>query len=263
MVVREQRGGYLCIPQSQHAAISGQLARAWGNEEFPAPKPWPELCLAAERHDDGMDDFDAEPELDPETGLPRGFMRMPLDLWLGCWRRGPGPVAEDSPYAGLLVSMHGVHLLGYRRLSEEDAQGKEEAERFRDEQAELAEELVAESAGDPELEQFLDRRALERNRELIALWDAISLAICMPRLPERFEGVQAFEETVSLELEEVGVKGSGELLISVDPWPFDGSEVPLACQGRQLDGTYEDEATMRAALAVAEPETLAATLLPA
>ena len=64
------------------------------------PRPWEYVTEAAARHDDGMDDYDAEPELDPETGLPRSFMRMPLDLWLESWRQGPSIVAEDSPYAG-------------------------------------------------------------------------------------------------------------------------------------------------------------------
>ena len=90
------------------------MAAAWGNETFPAPEPRAEVLEAATRHDDGMDDFDAEPEFHPETGLPRDFMRMPLPVWLECWRRGPGLVAEDSPYAGILVSLHGTGLLGYR-----------------------------------------------------------------------------------------------------------------------------------------------------
>ncbi len=263
MVIREQEGGYLCIPQSQHAGISGQLARAWGNEEFGLPEPHPELCLAASRHDDGMDDFDAQPDLDPETGLPRDFMHMPLDRWLECWRRGPALVAEDSPYAGLLVCLHGVHLLGYRRIADDDAGGRAAAEDFAADQDELADELIAECAPDHGLEQFLDRRVIEENRRLLALWDAMSLAVCMPRLPERFEDVATLEDTTSVEFAEVGVQGSGEILISVDPWPFHEPEVPLMATGRMLSRPFDDQESMQAALVAAEPQTLAATLVRA
>ena len=97
MVVRDDSDspGVLCIPQSEHARISGQIARAWGNARFGELEPREQVCLAAARHDDGMDRFDADPELDPATGLPLGFMRMPLEAWLECWT--PRAVAGRRP----------------------------------------------------------------------------------------------------------------------------------------------------------------------
>lgn len=264
MVVRDQSEGFLCIPQSQHAAISGQIARAWGNESFPAPEPWSEVCLAAERHDDGMDDFDRAPELDPESGLPRDFMRMPLETWLDCWRRGPTLVAAESPYAGILVSMHGTGLLGYRRIAPEDEEGRRLADAYREEQERLREGWIESCREDPELGPHLSAAALERNRRLLALWDVLSLAICMPRLPERFEDVPAGEGAgPALELEEVGMTGTGPVMVSVDPWPFAETEVPLAASGRLLSARFEGGEEMREGLAAAAQQTLEATLVPA
>lgn len=220
--------------------------------------------MAAERHDDGMDDFDRRPELDPDTGLPRSFMRMPLDLWLECWRRGPSLVAADSPYAGVLVSLHGTGLLGYRRIPKRQVAQRRLADEYRSEQERLRGEWIERCRDDPEASTHLDEASLERNRLLIALWDAMSLAVCMPRLPDRFESVPGTDgDQVTLEMEEAGEVGIGEILISVDPWPFSASEVPLAAAGHPLAERFDDEERMRDALAAEEPQTLSATLVRA
>ena len=62
MVLREDGDGVLCIGQPAHAWVSGQLARAWGNERFGAFAPREEVCLAAAQHDLGMAAWDAEHE---------------------------------------------------------------------------------------------------------------------------------------------------------------------------------------------------------
>lgn len=254
--------GYLCIPQCQHAAISGQIARAWGNEAFPAPRPREQVCLAAERHDDGMVGFDEEPDLDPDTGLPRSFMRMPLDSWLRCWERGPQLVAEDSAYAGLLVSLHGEHLLGYRKLERESAADRERVETWLAAQSELRGRLLAELREDELLAADCNEQAIERARKLLEIWDAMSLAICMPRLPESFAEVPCEASGREIRMREVGLPG-GRVMIEVDPWPFSGGEVPLAASGRRLQGGYEDREAMLEALAETEPATLSVTLVSA
>lgn len=261
MIVREHPDGRLCLPQSQHAAISGQMARAWGNGSFREPSPRTEVCLAAERHDDGMDPHDEAPERDPGTGFPRDFMRMPLGSWLDCWERGPAAVAADSPYAGILVSLHGVHLLGYRRLEQESPELRERARVFEADQEELRGRLRESAVDDPECAPHLDAASLERNRALIALWDALSLAVCMPRIPDTFEAVRGDGERVELEVREVGEPGIGETLVEVDPWPFSVPEVPLAAAGRLLREPFGDEAEMREALEASKPLMLTLTLL--
>ena len=264
MVIREsQRGdepGYLCIPQQQHAALSGQIARAWGNEAFPAPAPRAEICLAAERHDDGMESFDADPERDPDTDLPRSFMRMPLGTWLDCWSEGPRRVGEDSPYAGILVSMHGEHLLGYRRLEEEPDEAREAAQRWREQQAELRRELAGRAAEDSRLAEALENETLERGRRLVSIWDAMSLALCMPRLPESFEGVPCDGGDREMAMRETGMPG-GPLMVIVEPWPFSGSQVPLAATGRRLPGPVPEDEDLGEALRSAPLEQLSVTLV--
>jgi hypothetical protein len=265
VVVREESGraGALCIPQAQHAAISGQIARAWGNERFAAPEPREQVCLAAARHDDGMEGFDADPLADPETGLPLSFMRMPLDAWLQCWRMGPSLVAADSPYAGALVSLHGDHLLGYRRLDPEDEQGRRAIAAYRSEQRRLRSEWLA--AAEAELGSdaggLCEPAAIERNRKLIEIWDAMSLAVSMPRLPDSFDGVPASGSSPAIEMRALS-EGPGEGPGVVDPWPFGVAELGLEAEGRRLRGPFADREQLRAALAEAQPATLSVKLVP-
>lgn len=263
MVIRERDEGWFCIPQSQHAELSGQLARAWGNDRFPSPQPLEAVCVAAARHDDGMIEFDADPELDENTGLPRDFMRMPLDLWISCWRRGPSMVAAASPYAGLLVCLHGLHLLGYRRLDPGDTHGAEAIERFRSDQHELIadfrERAGSEEGVDP---TGLEPEAVESNRALIALWDAISLALCMPRLPDSFEAAGSSNEPFTLSFAAAAGSGPGPVTVEVDPWPFASAEVSLTAAGRMLRRRHDDRESLRAELGSATVEVLEFRLAP-
>ncbi len=69
MLHREDETRLILIGQPAHSWVSGQLARAWGNERFGRFEPWEEVCLAAEQHDIGMAAWDAAPELNEGQGF--------------------------------------------------------------------------------------------------------------------------------------------------------------------------------------------------
>ena len=117
MLLRRDDRGVMAIGQPSHAWISGQLARAWGNETFGPVAPWEEVCLAAEQHDIGMAAWDLHPTFNPESGLPYGFTEMPLAEHLECWRTGPPRLVRQSRLAALLCSLHGTRLYAMRDLS--------------------------------------------------------------------------------------------------------------------------------------------------
>jgi hypothetical protein len=260
MIVSPREQGALCIPQSQHAAICGQMAAAWGNEQFTIDGPWTEVCLAAACHDDGMDDFDAAPELDAETGLPRDFMRMPLEPWLECWHRGPELAAARGPYVGLLVSMHGTHLLGYRRF-DNDPDGRAAADAYLAEQRAFRERLLADLDNDVAYADHAKPFALDRNRKLLAAWDAMSLAICVPRLPQQIEKVPVAGGEAVVTMRDT--ESEGEPVVSIDPWPLSAPSLAVNATGRRLDRTFESGPEMREALAAAEQRDLRLTFVPA
>jgi uncharacterized protein DUF3891 len=223
MLLRPDGDDVICIGQPAHAWLSGQMARVWK----PRPEPYEEVCLAATQHDAGMADWDAAPELNPETGLPQSFMEMALDTHLRLWSHAPQRVLPQSRYAALLVSMHGTALYEMRDLRRMSAGDAAKVRAYLDDQRELRQRLA----------QDLDREQLERNQQLLWKWDFLSLALCL-----RWDGRS--------------VGGTSYTGTTFDPWPFRDESVTLRTEGRRLAGRFDDEGSMRAALEAAPWVTL-------
>jgi Protein of unknown function (DUF3891) len=242
MLLRDDGDAVIAIGQASHAWVSGQLARAWGNERFGPVEPWEEVCLGAEQHDVGMVEWDLEPTLNAETGRPHSFMEMPLASHLALWRSAPARLLPQSRYAALLVSMHGTALYERRdldRMPAADAaavRGHLAAERER--QAALVTSLGADAA------------EVSRNQRLVWTWDFLSLALCLGWAPTSVDRVPTAADPVTLALGEA----------TLDPWPFAADRVRVRCEGRRLAGRFEDEGEMRAALAAAPWRTLSCDL---
>jgi hypothetical protein len=259
MLVREQGDGVLVIGQPSHAWISGQLARAWGNQRFGQVEPREEVCLAAEQHDVGWDARDLEPLLDPQRGRPRSFMEMPLDTHLGLFTDGPRRMVSQSRYAALLVSLHGWRLYERRDL---DRAAPPEAARIRsflEQQRAFQAELLASLRADPATAPVANEQLVERNSRLIWTWDYLSLALCLNWRPATAQGCPTAADPVDLELSAGSSPGEARL----DPWPFTEPSLTVHCEGRRLAGQFADEASLRAALEGAEWETLQFRLKPA
>ena len=238
--------GDVVIGQPAHAWVSGQLARAWGNAAFPAPVPRDAVCLAADQHDVGWSDADLAPLLDAESGRPRPFTAVPRPYHLRVWGGAAARLLAQSRYAALLVSLHGTGL--YERLTmPADPEVAAAVTAYLEGQRALQAEL---SAG-------LDPAEVERNRALLRCWDSFSLALCLPRLPWRLEGVPAADGEAAIVLDGDGAE------VTVDPWPFAAERVVVACEGRRLPGAFADEADLHAALAAAPWEPLRWELTPA
>jgi Protein of unknown function (DUF3891) len=221
MLIRpEPDGSYLAIGQASHAWVSGQLARAWGNDEFGGVEPWEEVCLGAEQHDIGWAEWDLDPKIDPDTGRPHTFISLPLPEKLELWSRAARKMISQSRYAALLVSMHGTALYEAFPPAEPDEQAL--VQRFLDEQRALQQQL---SGG-------LDPAEVRRNQKLIFAWDYISLALCLDWAPANVKDVPAADDApVTLALTETG---------ELDPWPFRDDSIHLKLDARRWQGSFED-----------------------
>jgi Protein of unknown function (DUF3891) len=216
MLLRPDGDAVIAIGQPAHAWLSGQLARAWAG----LIEPWEEVCLAAEQHDVGMAAWDRAPKLNPKTGLPRSFMELELDDHLEIWWRAAPLALQQSRYAALLVSMHGTALYERRNLDDERVRG------FLDGQAELQARLLETLRADPHTAPFATDEVVRRNQQLVWRWDSLSLGLLL------------------------------DWTLELDPWPFRDDRVSLRCEGRRLEGRFDDEEEMRSALAAAPWVTL-------
>jgi len=72
MIIQTAPAGkpHLAIMMHEHTALSGQFARAFGNDRFEAPRPDDLLFYVVSHHDEGWAEFDRDPVTDENTGLP-------------------------------------------------------------------------------------------------------------------------------------------------------------------------------------------------
>jgi Protein of unknown function (DUF3891) len=250
VLLREDEGGWIAIGQPSHAWISAQLARAWGNDEFGAVDSPDEVCLAAAQHDVGWATRDLDPIFNPETGLPRSFMEMPLGIHLGIFTDGPRSIVSQSRYAALLVSMHGSRLYARRDLDRLSAEDRDAVRAFLADQRAFQQELIGALDVDP--------AEAERNSLLIWTWDYVSLAVCLDWAPATARGCPTAAGTVDLQI----TPGPEPGIVRLEPWPFDASSLTVHCEGRRLRQRYEDEESMRADFTTRPWETLEFRLMP-
>ena len=243
MVLRRDRDAVIAIGQPAHAWLSGQLARAWGNERFGAVEPWEEVCLGAEQHDVGMAAWDELPALNPQTGLPRSFMELEFETHLAIWSAAAPLVAPQSRYAALLVSLHGTSLYERRDTARLERRDADRVRAFLDGQRELQDGLLATLRADPRTAAAATEGAVRRNRRLVWTWDSLSLGLLLDWAPYELEAVPTADGET-----DVAVRAASSGAMTLDPWPFGRDRLSLRCEGRRLVGSFEEEAAMHAAL---------------
>ncbi len=253
MLLRDDPNGPIVITQPAHAWMAGQLAAAWGNDTFGEVSPRDEVRLAAAQHDIGWLAWEQAPTLNRRTGRPYTFLELPTGDHVRIWSTAAPAMLVESRYAALLVSLHFTGLYA-RHNYERDTPAE----------ARAARELVArQTAFEAHMTDALRREPryaaattpemIARNRRLVAVWDALSLALCMGlRAARTFERVPTADGETTLTL--TPARGNGG--ITVAPWPFAAREVTLAVEGRRLGDTFDDEEAMRDALGRASWVTL-------
>ena len=253
MLIRPEGDQFVAIGQASHAWLSGQLARAWGNERFEAPEPWEEVCLAAEQHDVGMACWDLAPKLHPHAKRPQGFTEMALEDHLRLWSAAPAKLLTQSRYAALLVSLHGSALYERRDLGPmppvEAGAVRGYLARERAFQARLIELLGA------------DRSRVRRNQRLLFAWDGLSLALCLGWRAHVAEEVPTAGDAATEVCLQPATREPGERFV-VDPWPFAAGEVGVRCEGRRIAARHETARELHTALEEAPPLVLSFTLAP-
>lgn len=256
MIRRRQGNDILLIRQTDHASISGALAKHLGNAMFTPPSPFSSVVEAISAHDAGWPLHDDRPTLN-DQGLPRHVFEMPLSTALEIWTESSRRVAAADPYVGLLVSLHQLGLSS-------NAEPKPSAEpsrhtprelfdlnRFQHGQVELQEQLRRQLGmrTDLPLDHGLapvgrspEEDLLRCNHQLLQLFDRISLNLC-------------FNEVRIAQVDHVCPRpGRGGICVHVhknaddsfrlDPWPFDRDEIALAVPAKRLCGSAfasEDE----------------------
>ena len=228
MIVRDRGDSWQVVLQPDHAHLSAQFARAWGNEDgFAAPTPLESVVVASARHDDGWAVWERAPALDRDGRAPRNFLDVEVPSHLAFYRAMIAAVLDHDPYAGLLVSMHGAGIYRGRydtqpslKLTFAD-EVRDQVEAFVAEQEELHARLVAQLG--------IDEEERWTNYRLLQVYDRLSLYFCQRDVetgePEKLEPVPRdyANGAVALSIEPVA-----PWRVRLDPYPF--AEEPASFQ---------------------------------
>ena len=87
MIRRNCDSDWLLISQVDHARVAETLAAAWGNSDVPNLPEREELVPAIRDHDEGWLDWEQSPTVDEETGRPRNFTEMPMEVSTRIWEK--------------------------------------------------------------------------------------------------------------------------------------------------------------------------------
>src|SRR5258706_13896683 len=104
MIRREMGSSFLLFTQDDHARLSGELARHYGNRFFAKAEPLEETIRAVARHDCGWPLHDQMPTLNKD-GLPLDVFETPLDVAIGVWQGGGGKEGGETGCEELVGGM--------------------------------------------------------------------------------------------------------------------------------------------------------------
>src|SRR5205823_9167662 len=135
MIRREMGSSFLLIAQDDHARLSGELARHYGNRFFAKAEPFEETIRAVALHDCGWPLHDDRPTLNKD-GLPLDVFETPLDIAIYVWQAGVEAVANENVYTQLLVSLHVLGLSGFAAARQHDRREQFELNKFQHRQIE-------------------------------------------------------------------------------------------------------------------------------
>ncbi len=180
MIIQDQGDQLVIIRQTDHAVLSGFFARELGNEVFSQPAPMESFRLAATEHDNGWEEWERQPSIDPVTFSPNTFMSIPTEEHIALYQRGIERVVKADRYAGLLVSMHCANLYDRTRAtmpgfsakyvkSEEAPLVQDVLQRLRLQQLRLKVDLRA----DPAMKNFADEKWLQANAQRLEAVDRL------------------------------------------------------------------------------------------
>ena len=270
MILVEEKGGrgehLLVIRQTDHAFLAGFFAREWGNEKFATPQPSVSFCLAVAEHDNGWNDWELQPALDPKTHLPYSFMSIPTEAHIALYQRGIERLVKADHYAALLASMHASELYDraratmpgfsakYVRTTESQIVG-DFVQQLRLQQLRLKTDLRA----NPAMRGHAEEYQLKANSARLEVMDRLSLHFCMhPEQDLMLDGVPINDTGEETDME-LHAEGSGA--VSITPYPFRRDPLSFSIMARRMPKRiYSSDHDFQLALASAQYFPLKFTL---
>ncbi len=252
---------WVLFRQDDHAKLSADLGSHVGNTRFASPDP--SVLRAIAHHDAGWPMHDDQPTLNPR-GEPLDVFETPRDIALKVWSASAERAATIDPYAGLLVSMHGLALSAYAvsldlaRSEQQPPHLRFAMNQFQHAQIELQEALrkqlgfrtdrplklgLAEDSLDPR------EQKLAFDFRLLQAMDQLSLNLCCTTPPAP---VMKLHPQPGLPLREVIFRRMDAHRATVSPWLFQDTLVEVSIPAVEMSAqVFSDTEAFRQAYAEA------------
>ncbi len=257
MIVQQQNDPMVVIRQTDHAFLAGFFAREWGNEVFARPEPFASFCLAAAEHDNGWQEWELLPGVDPKTFSPYTFMTVPTEEHISLYQRGIERAVRADLYAGLLVVGHCMNLYDRARAtmpgysakyvkSHEQHVAGDFVQRLRLQQLRLKVDL----RNDPAMKPYTDEQLIQANQHRLDALDRLSLYFCLGEGGDiTIEGVTVSDERGEVDWQLRALAGNQYTL---DPYPFRREPLEFALLERRIPKRrYMDERDLQQVLTAA------------
>jgi hypothetical protein len=246
MLRLESATGWWLVTHPDHARLAGRFAEAWGNARFRKPEPRARVLHGIASHDDGWTARDAHPVV-TRQGLPSAFSvelvgkysafeEIDLADYLAVRERAVRIIAEEDPYAGLLVAMHTYNLLTARADRSTIAPAQLPLlDSFLDSQRTYQEELRTRIAGDDSLaEGEKDGATIEEHFRLLQACDYLSLLTCVAYSSPAhlLHPLPLVDGGVST----IAVEALAPREFRLDPWPFEAESLTFSFLARHVVG---------------------------
>jgi uncharacterized protein DUF3891 len=258
MIIQEQADHLIVIRQTDHAVLAGYFAREAGNELFARPEPLESFQMAATEHDNGWNEWELQPGIDPVTFMPYSFMSVPTVEHMELYQRGIERVVKADRYAGLLVSLHCAGLYDRTRAtmpgfsakyvkSQEAPLVSDFMQALRLQQLRLKVDLRA----DPATKNFADEKWLQANCQRLEALDRLSLYFCMGVLdPATIDAVPSDYRGGEVDW---NLQPEGDDSATLEPYPFRRDPLEISILARRIPKRrYADDLELQRTLAEAQ-----------
>lgn len=271
MLRMETEDGWWLVTHPDHAHLAGEFAAAWGNDVFAAPEPREPVLRGIYAHDDGWRLRDTQPSITKQgkpaafstelVGTYSAFEEIDLGAYLAVRREAVQLMAQEDPYAAVLISMHTHNLLSARAdRSTIKAEQLPWLDAFLVEQATLQralrERLVAEGAP----AETVSAEAFERNFRLLQACDNLSLLSCVD-----YDAEATLLWPLALKdggASEVSVRRVGDRTFRLTPYPFAEAEMRFKLKARFVKGkSFASSGELKVALDAAETQEVEVRVL--
>ncbi|MGB9077905.1 MAG: DUF3891 family protein [Terracidiphilus sp.] len=271
MLRMESETGWWLIQHPDHAELAGAFAAAWGNAMFRNPEPRQRVLYGIARHDDGWAARDAHPVMTRQgkpsafsvelVGKYSAFEEIDIADYLVVRERAVRIIAQNDPYAGLLIALHTYNLLTeHADRSTIAPQGLALLDSFLDRQRAYQEELRRAIQSDSSLlPEEKSEQAITGHFRLLQACDNLSLLACVAYgSPAHLLHPLPLNDGAAAEVQ---VHPLAQRHFQLAPWPFAERELRFRFPARHVEGKiFPSSAALDAAFCAADLQKLSVTL---